>query len=56
VGYTDTTVWLIVVAIMMSLGFRKSGLAKCIGLILIKAFGKSSLNKTKHILINVPKK
>ncbi|MBC2723357.1 DASS family sodium-coupled anion symporter [Desulfosporosinus sp.] len=43
VGYTDTTVWLIVVAIMMSLGFRKSGLAKRIGLILIKAFGKSSL-------------
>ncbi|EHQ87723.1 DASS family sodium-coupled anion symporter [Desulfosporosinus youngiae] len=43
VGYTDTTVWLIVVAIMMSLGFRKSGLARRIGLILIKAFGKSSL-------------
>lgn len=43
VGYTDTTVWLIVVAFMMSLGFRKSGLAKRLGLILIKAFGKSSL-------------
>ncbi|GAB6156639.1 anion permease [Desulfosporosinus burensis] len=43
VGYTDTTVWLIVVAIMMSLGFKKSGLAKRVGLILIKAFGKSSL-------------
>ncbi len=43
VGYTDTTLWLIVVAIMMSLGFRKSGLTKRVGLILIKAFGKSSL-------------
>ena len=43
VGYTDTTVWLIVVAIMMSLGFRNSGLAKRVGLMLIRAFGKSSL-------------
>ena len=43
VGYTDTTVWLIVAAIMMSLGFKKSGLAKRVGLTLIKTFGKSSL-------------
>jgi len=43
VGYTDTTVWLIVAAVMMSLGFKKSGLAKRVGLILIRAFGKSSL-------------
>lgn len=43
VGYTDTTVWLIVAAVMMSLGFKKSGLAKRVGLLLIKAFGKSSL-------------
>ncbi|GAB6152703.1 anion permease [Desulfosporosinus burensis] len=43
VGYTDSTVWLIVAAVMMSLGFKKSGLAKRVGLILIKAFGKSSL-------------
>ncbi|AEG58380.1 DASS family sodium-coupled anion symporter [Desulforamulus ruminis] len=43
VGYTDSTVWLIVTAIMMSIGFKKSGLARRIGLILIKAFGKSSL-------------
>lgn len=43
VGYTDTILWLIVAAVMMSLGFKKSGLAKRVGLILIKAFGKSSL-------------
>jgi len=42
VGYTDTTVWLIVAAVMMSLGFKKSGLAKRVGLILIRAFGKSA--------------
>ena len=43
VGYTDTTVWLIVVAVMLSLGFKKSGLAKRFGLLLIKSFGESSL-------------
>lgn len=43
VGYTDGTLWIIVVAIMFSLGFRKSGLARRIGLILIKKFGRTSL-------------
>lgn len=42
-GYMDSIVWLIVAAIMMSVGFKKSGFARRIGLLLIKAFGKSSL-------------
>ncbi|MHB1651318.1 MAG: DASS family sodium-coupled anion symporter [Desulfitobacteriaceae bacterium] len=42
-GYMDSIVWLIVVAIMLSVGFKKSGLARRIGLLLIKLLGKSSL-------------
>ncbi|EAX47440.1 anion transporter [Thermosinus carboxydivorans Nor1] len=43
VGFTDSTVWLIVVAIMISVGFKKSGLARRVGLILISKFGKTTL-------------
>lgn len=43
IGYTDGTLWLIVAAIMISIGFKKSGLARRIGLILISKFGKTSL-------------
>lgn len=42
-GYTDSTLWLIVVAIMISLGFKKTGLTRRIGLWLITKFGKTSL-------------
>ncbi|MDR3562580.1 MAG: DASS family sodium-coupled anion symporter [Negativicutes bacterium] len=43
VGYTDSTLWLIVVAVMISIGFKKSGLARRIGLSLISRFGTTSL-------------
>jgi divalent anion:Na+ symporter, DASS family len=43
VGYTDTTLWLIVVAVMISIGLKKSGLVKRVGLLLISKFGTTSL-------------
>jgi len=43
VGYTDGTLWLIVIAVMISIGFKKSGLARRIGLTLISRFGTTSL-------------
>lgn len=42
-GYADSTVWLIAVAVMISVGFRKSGLARRVGLLLISRFGKTTL-------------
>jgi DASS family divalent anion:Na+ symporter len=42
-GYTDSTLWLIVTAIMVSLGLKKTGLTRRIGLWLIASFGKTSL-------------
>lgn len=43
IGYTDSTLWLIVVAVMISIGLKKSGLAKRVGLLLISKFGTTSL-------------
>jgi divalent anion:Na+ symporter, DASS family len=43
VGYMDSSIWLVVIAIMLSHGFKKSGLTRRIGLFLISSFGKSSL-------------
>lgn len=43
IGFTDQIVWLVVVAIIMSIGFNKSRLSRRIGFLMIGAFGKSSL-------------
>lgn len=42
-GYTDSTLWLIVLAIFMSVGFKKSGLTRRVGLWMMDRFGKTSL-------------
>ncbi|GEJ57152.1 DASS family sodium-coupled anion symporter [Anaeromyxobacter diazotrophicus] len=42
-GYADSTFWLIITAVMMSVGFRKSGLAGRVGLLLLRAFGRTPL-------------
>jgi len=44
VGYANSVAWLICLALIMSVGFRKSGLAHRIGLILINKIGKSSMS------------
>ena len=43
VGFMDNNMWLVVTAVMLSFGFRKSGLARRVGLILVSSFGKTSL-------------
>ena len=43
IGYADGMLWLTVVAIMISMGLKKSGLTRRIGLILISKFGKTLL-------------
>ena len=44
IGYADGMLWLTVVAIMISIGLKKSGLTRRIGLILISKFGKTLLH------------
>lgn len=44
VGYMDGVVWMMVAALMLSVGFKKSGLARRLGLYLISKLGKSSLS------------
>jgi len=43
VGYTDTMMWLTLVASMIGVGLKKSGLTRRIGLWLISQFGKTTL-------------
>ncbi|MDR3563264.1 MAG: DASS family sodium-coupled anion symporter [Negativicutes bacterium] len=43
VGLMDNNMWLVVSAVMLSFGFRKSGLARRVGLVLVSTFGKTSL-------------
>jgi DASS family divalent anion:Na+ symporter len=43
VGYTDSMLWLTLIAMMIGIGLKKSGLTRRIGLILISKFGKTTL-------------
>ncbi|MDR3561442.1 MAG: DASS family sodium-coupled anion symporter [Negativicutes bacterium] len=43
IGFADSTIWLIITAFMLVIGFKKSGLAKRVGLLLVMSFGKTSL-------------
>ncbi|HWR42156.1 DASS family sodium-coupled anion symporter [Sporomusa sp.] len=43
VGYTDAMLWLTLVAMMIGIGLKKSGLTRRLGLLLISRFGKTSL-------------
>ena len=43
VGYTDAMMWLTLVAMMLGVGLKKSGLTRRIGLLLISRFGKTTL-------------
>ena len=42
-GFSNTTIWLIVAAFLLSRGFAKTGLGKRIAFLLIRSFGGSSL-------------
>ena len=42
-GYADPTVWLVIAAFIISRGLLNTGLARRIALILVRAFGKSSV-------------
>ncbi|WP_338825793.1 L-tartrate/succinate antiporter [Moorella thermoacetica] len=42
-GFSDTTVWLIFVAFMFTLGYEKTGLGKRIALVLVRFLGKKTL-------------
>ncbi len=42
-GFSDPTVWLVIAAFIISDGLAKSGLARRIALMFVRAFGKSSL-------------
>lgn len=42
-GYMDTMLWLTVVAMMIGIGLKKSGLTRRLGLMLISRFGKTTL-------------
>lgn len=43
VGYTEPMMWLTMIASMIGVGLRKSGLTRRIGLVLISKFGKTTL-------------
>lgn len=43
VGYTDSMLWLTLIAMMIGIGLKKSGLTRRIGLLLISRFGKTTL-------------
>ncbi|SMC33427.1 DASS family sodium-coupled anion symporter [Sporomusa malonica] len=43
VGYTDAMLWLTLVAMMIGIGLKKSGLTRRLGLLLISRFGKTAL-------------
>ncbi len=43
VGFGDSSVWLVMIAFMLSIGFKKSGLARRVGTMLVTTFGKTSL-------------
>lgn len=43
VGYTDAMMWLTLIASMIGVGLKKSGLTRRIGLMLISRFGKTTL-------------
>lgn len=43
VGFSNSTIWLIVAAFMLSRGFSKTGLGQRIAYVLIEKFGKSTL-------------
>jgi len=51
VGFGDSTLWLIITAFMMALGFKKCGLAKRVGLLLVMSFGKTSLRVAYSLTI-----
>ncbi len=42
-GFSNSVIWLIFIAFMFALGYKKTGLGKRVSLILIKHMGKSSL-------------
>ncbi|MCK4922290.1 MAG: DASS family sodium-coupled anion symporter [Bacteroidales bacterium] len=42
-GFSNTTVWLIIIAFMFALGYEKTGLGKRIALALVSKMGKSTL-------------
>ncbi|MFC2081087.1 DASS family sodium-coupled anion symporter [Bacteroidota bacterium] len=42
-GFSNTTVWLIIIAFMFALGYEKTGLGKRISLALVSKMGKSTL-------------
>jgi DASS family divalent anion:Na+ symporter len=43
VGYTDSMLWLTLVAMMIGIGLKNSGLTRRLGLLLINRFGKTTL-------------
>ena len=50
-GFSDTTVWLIVIAFFISRGFIKTGLGERIAYFVIKILGKSTLGMTYGIVL-----
>lgn len=42
-GFSDTTIWLIVIAFFISRGFIKTGLGSRVAYLFVKAFGKKTL-------------
>ena len=51
-GFSNSKIWLIVAAFLLSRGFVKTGLGKRIAYILIKAFGKSSMSLAYTLLVS----
>lgn len=43
-GFASNTVWLVGGAVMLALGYQKTGLGRRIALLLVRALGKSSLS------------
>lgn len=51
-GFSNSTIWLIVAAFLISRGFIKTGLGKRIAYVLIKLFGKNSLSLAYTLLVS----
>jgi DASS family divalent anion:Na+ symporter len=51
-GFSNTTIWLIVVAFFISRGFIKTGLGSRIAYIFVKAFGKKTLGLSYALLFS----
>ena len=51
-GFSNSTIWLIVAAFLLSRGFIKTGLGERIAFLLIKAFGKSPISLAYTLLVS----